>query len=488
MRECKIVSEEIRKLEWYEKASYKEANTYIGNSSSVMAREYVATGFWFRHIRDNKMYLEDGYKNIYEFALEKHGYQKSTVNHCMRVNEQFSKGGRSPMLDARYSGFSRSQLQEMLYLQEDKRDDVTPDMTVKEIRSMKNDRLDVEPKMDSPIPGQMSIEDYPECMPEDEAEVESVQEPVSVLGYPRRVYPEGSLIATPGCGKYDCFCCHYEGCEIRGKECYCVESTMANPSPCTVLNVVDSIRQDIGDKCQFVNKDLAFHRAGDGQPVPCCKECNNPCGYECRRSVIARHEAAKKNICDDARNETFEEKHETSIDDLNLSVRTNNILKRAGVNTIEELQSMTDVDLTMVRNMSRRCVDEVHSKFYEYAVKAAESVIEPDENVIDPELPILKNNDQRKAFLDNYQTWPVWFEVPEASEVYHRFDLPDGSSIVICKYNVYYEWKEKYTDESPHGIATREYLLKPGYHYLHDCLSNRTALAEHLKEVQKNHG
>ena len=111
---------------------------------------------------------------------------------------------------------------------------------------------------------------------------------------------------------------------------------------------------------------------------------------------------------------------------------------------------------------------------------------EPEEiERIQPELPVMKNNDQRKAFLDNYQTWSIWFEVPEASEVYHRFDLPDGSSIVICEYHLYYAWKEKYGEEDPHGIATREYLLKPGYHYLHDCLSNRTALVEHLKEVQK---
>lgn len=101
------------------------------------------------------------------------------------------------------------------------------------------------------------------------------------------------------------------------------------------------------------------------------------------------------------------------------------------------------------------------------------------------ELPKLRNNDQRKAFLDNYQAWPVWFEVPQASEVYHRFDLSDGSSIVICEYHMWLSWKEKYSGEDPHSTGTREYLLKPGYHYLHDCRTNITALVEHLKNVQK---
>lgn len=31
----------------------------------------------------------------------------------------------------------------------------------------------------------------------------------------------------------------------------------------------------------------------------------------------------------------------------------------------------------------------------------------------------------------------------------------------------------------------REYLLKPGYHYLEDCRTNTTTLIEHLKNVQR---
>lgn len=101
-----------------------------------------------------------------------------------------------------------------------------------------------------------------------------------------------------------------------------------------------------------------------------------------------------------------------------------------------------------------------------------------------PELPVLRNNEQRKAFLENYQIWPVWFEVPEASEVYHRYDLPDGSSIVTCEYFMYSAWRERY-GENPVTTCRREYLLKPGYKYFHDCETNTTALVEHLKNVQK---
>lgn len=103
-----------------------------------------------------------------------------------------------------------------------------------------------------------------------------------------------------------------------------------------------------------------------------------------------------------------------------------------------------------------------------------------------PELPVMRNNDQRKAFLDTFHDWPVWFRVTEAGEVYYRYDLPDGTALVICEYQYWLEWRVKYGyEESPESVGTREYFLVPGYHYLHDCLSNRTTMIEKLKEIQK---
>lgn len=102
-----------------------------------------------------------------------------------------------------------------------------------------------------------------------------------------------------------------------------------------------------------------------------------------------------------------------------------------------------------------------------------------------PELPAMKNNDQRKNFLDCFRDWPIWFEVPEASETYYRYNLPDGSSIVICEYKTYRKWAEMYTDIDPEGTVQEEYLLQPGYRYLHDCRTNRSALVDYLKGIQK---
>ena len=101
-----------------------------------------------------------------------------------------------------------------------------------------------------------------------------------------------------------------------------------------------------------------------------------------------------------------------------------------------------------------------------------------------PDLPNLKNNDQRKQFLETFHDWPVWFEVPEAAEVYYRYDLDDGCSLVICEYHYWAEWLKRYGDDLER-TGTREYLLTPGYHYLDDCKSNRSAMMEKLKEIQR---
>ena len=48
-----------------------------------------------------------------------------------------------------------------------------------------------------------------------------------------------------------------------------------------------------------------------------------------------------------------------SIDDLDLSVRSNNCLRRAGINTVAELTQKSEEDMMKVRNLGRKSLDEV---------------------------------------------------------------------------------------------------------------------------------
>ena len=56
---------------------------------------------------------------------------------------------------------------------------------------------------------------------------------------------------------------------------------------------------------------------------------------------------------------------EMSIDELELSVRSYNCLKRAGINTVEELCNRTSEDMMKVRNLGRKSLEEVLAKLKE---------------------------------------------------------------------------------------------------------------------------
>ena len=55
-----------------------------------------------------------------------------------------------------------------------------------------------------------------------------------------------------------------------------------------------------------------------------------------------------------------------SIEDMDLSVRSYNCLKRAGIHTIEDLTKKAEDDMLKVRNLGRKSLDEVIAKLRSY--------------------------------------------------------------------------------------------------------------------------
>lgn len=60
---------------------------------------------------------------------------------------------------------------------------------------------------------------------------------------------------------------------------------------------------------------------------------------------------------------------EMNIDELELSVRSYNCLKRAGINTVEELINRTPEDMMKVRNLGRKSLEEVLAKLKELGLE-----------------------------------------------------------------------------------------------------------------------
>ena len=56
---------------------------------------------------------------------------------------------------------------------------------------------------------------------------------------------------------------------------------------------------------------------------------------------------------------------EMTIEELELSVRSFNCLKRAAINTVEELTQKSEDDMMKVRNLGKKSLDEVKAKLEE---------------------------------------------------------------------------------------------------------------------------
>lgn len=64
---------------------------------------------------------------------------------------------------------------------------------------------------------------------------------------------------------------------------------------------------------------------------------------------------------------------EMTIEELDLSVRSYNCLKRAGINTVEELTRRTEEDMMKVRNLGKKSLQEVREKLAALSLSLRES-------------------------------------------------------------------------------------------------------------------
>lgn len=68
------------------------------------------------------------------------------------------------------------------------------------------------------------------------------------------------------------------------------------------------------------------------------------------------------NVMIEKEDKSNEKKLEMTIEELDLSVRSYNCLKRAGINTVQELNNKSEADMMRVRNLGRKSLEEVKNK------------------------------------------------------------------------------------------------------------------------------
>ena len=80
------------------------------------------------------------------------------------------------------------------------------------------------------------------------------------------------------------------------------------------------------------------------------------------KSSVAVGEDSVGEASDTEGKETENPRLKQSIEDMDLSVRSNNCLRRAGINTVGDLVNKSEDDLKKVRNLGTKSLDEIKKK------------------------------------------------------------------------------------------------------------------------------
>ena len=118
-------------------SDWMEMKNKLRQELQGVKQSFVRIGYVLRRIDDGKLYEQDGYKSVAEFAKAEYGLEASTVSRFMSINREYSIDGYSERLREEYLDLSRSQLEEMLKLPEPDRKMITPETPREDIRDLK---------------------------------------------------------------------------------------------------------------------------------------------------------------------------------------------------------------------------------------------------------------------------------------------------------------------------------------------------------------
>lgn len=295
-------------------------------------------------------------------------------------------------------------------------------------------------KEEENLEGQMSIEDYPEILPEEEIEEE-------LEGTLPEVQPEKQTEPVAP-AQQERNCIHRKG------------------YTCTLTEAQKIVVGD-GKNCN----------------EKCCWNCieHGNCGYECNSSAY--------------REETPQEvKEELQTEAVKIEQQTEKY---------EQTTEQTDIELLKEElEKARRYLTMLSEEFTEKDIRVrkqklivgalAGMIAELDNEFpepVQPSLPKLKNNDQRKEWLENYRDWGIWYKDEHIGATYYRYQFDNGTVLIVEEYEN--EYTGTYISSYFHLVGGTEPPRKSGIpkwtkHEKYSRYPNsETELVEFLKEIQK---
>lgn len=614
----------------------EQAEQYIQNGLVTAARAYVANGYYLRRIRDDKLFEESGYQNFEDYVRGKYNKDKGWASKCIKVNQQLSDGGDSPILSKQYLEYSTYQLVELAYMTEEQREEADPDMTVNQLKQIRKPEEVVESEKSCDVTTSESEEECGQTV--DEAEIQGAEEKrkkdwlircevlkqmcnalcdMHSYGLEKDNYSMTAIqrisIGSCGFGFGDDGSGHSKYNAEYEKSRYYVEEFDGTGSWVFESGEVDQHiwnfngrewhnahpNQQKQETSQI--NDIGYYNPDDEKEVDeSYSFVGIPKASDRHVTMFARlfvQDNAKKliygGVAIGITDERIIEMLKLFYRSQKLIIIDNDVEVSVCAEIIEFSRDDEDLGICLFQkfaNYVRKQIDEYVEKQLaeekseenpKNVIEQPGSVPEEDENVPDssenvidgeyeevppeqepqeytpryfledqkdkldnylrimkgkellpadikaiecqktivaalacmvaelekpeplkqdqPELPILKNNDQRAAFIDAYESWPIWIETKETGERYYRYDLSEKAAIVVKVY-----WKhswESYKESKDYEYGAAQYYLmgvKSEWHngknvYVEDesrtfykCGTNRSALVEYLKDFQKS--
>lgn len=540
-RACRYLVEEMGKQEYaflpctVEDINSVRAEFQLYSSNS----HHVKTDYEMMHELERMKYLLENYPEEFpnlqtgrmvERLARQMNMTKTGVGEYLTISKNLGEKGMEAFADGR---LKKSAALELSSLPKEEQESLIDQevIALKDIRQYKEAQKPEQPSVeidpadpeDESLPGQYRIantdmdleEDVPESGTQDskEKQLEGIggeealaQEPLSAYGTPKRQYPPDSLLTTPGCeGGHDCFLCAMS-CEIRQDGRWCREAPCGNPFPCETMATwgSETLEEEVGRSCQFVDLDLADHRPGNNGADPCCKECEQKdCNFRCSRAVEKDQKdsaAAEQDVESKAVPVDTEEIPDTppTTEHKDVSVTPKAVEEEENGEQYPPdffLQEQSHkLDRMIYAKKHGEHVPQLPLERQKTIVAALANMVtelqltetKKEAETIQPELPVLRNDKERKEWLRDYKNWGVWYTDDHIGATYYKYDFPNGTRLIAETYDTHTSCfmhlvgGPKERPKGSYGIP--KYPYHKSYRKHED---SETELVEFLKDIQK---
>ena len=244
----------------------------------------------------------------------------------------------------------------------------------------------------------------------------------------------------------------------------------------------------------------------------CCSQCPDDCNSRCEWILEKSCQSAAETP-----DEKQQEDHSGDLTEMVKHLRNTDKIPDAWPEDLKDIQVPTDVEITGYLYDEERRLKEFfevekedpglpHMTILKQQLivgglriikNLVEDCKEEPEELEQPTLPTMKNNDQRKEWLRNYKSWGLWYEDKNTGIKYYKYDFTNGARLIVEEYapdqGEQKSWWVSKTTESyyMHLVGGPEPNRKDGipkwsYHTRYNKYPNsETELCEFLKDLQK---